>query len=706
MKQTLVLLIALVLALTQGMTAQEIVTNGFIADEATRLKGDVNGDGQVSIADVTELIDYILGSPSEDFIVENADVDGDGNVAIADITDLIDTILGVPSIQPEINVNTDVINFGNVPVGQSETMTFIVTGTNLTGALMLSSTSSRFTVDPRTIIPDENGAVNQVVTVTYTPNNAASNAGYIKISGGGIQPDTIRLSGRGVVPTITVNPDTIIFDGSTSPKTFTVTGYDLTGNLTVSSTTSQFTVSPRTITPDANGTVYKTVTVTWTPTSVGNHAGYITVSGGGAESKRVVVIYHQQVQPPEITTVPADTLEFGSVLVGQSKTLPLRITGQGLTGDLTVSSTTARFSVTPTTITPDENGAVNKIVTVTYTPTQAGVNGAWIKISGGGAETKKVYVHGKGVVPYLTVDPKSINYGTVLLGDSASRTVTITATNLTGDLTLKTTNNTRFKVNHKTSITLTPDANGAINETVTVTYKPTQAQSNGGYLLISGGGIQQDTVTLSGTCVASTLTVTPMSLDFGTVALGTSKSQSFTVMGTDLTENVTLTCSGSPYFSCSPTTITKSNATGGAIVTVTYQPTTVGTHTATITITSGSLSKTVSITGTCVAPTITVSPTSLSFGSIPIGSSKQMRFTVAGTGLTGNLNLSSSSSTVYSVSPSTITPDANGTVNKQVTVTFSPILVKTYTGTVTVSGGGAEAKTVSLTGKGIEETVY
>ncbi|MBQ3730828.1 MAG: dockerin type I repeat-containing protein, partial [Muribaculaceae bacterium] len=56
----------------------------------TPLKGDVNGDGEVNIADVNALIDIILkgtsGNPS-------ADVNGDGEVNIADVNSIIDIIL-------------------------------------------------------------------------------------------------------------------------------------------------------------------------------------------------------------------------------------------------------------------------------------------------------------------------------------------------------------------------------------------------------------------------------------------------------------------------------------------------------------------------------------------------------------------------------------------------------------------------------------
>ena len=54
--------------------------------------GDVNHDGQVSIADVTALIDYLLGN-TEAGCALCADVNEDSNVTIADVTTLIDTLL-------------------------------------------------------------------------------------------------------------------------------------------------------------------------------------------------------------------------------------------------------------------------------------------------------------------------------------------------------------------------------------------------------------------------------------------------------------------------------------------------------------------------------------------------------------------------------------------------------------------------------------
>ena len=54
---------------------------------------DVNKDGKLSIADVTALIDYLLGGDGSAIDVEAANVNGNDGVTIADVTALIDILL-------------------------------------------------------------------------------------------------------------------------------------------------------------------------------------------------------------------------------------------------------------------------------------------------------------------------------------------------------------------------------------------------------------------------------------------------------------------------------------------------------------------------------------------------------------------------------------------------------------------------------------
>ena len=61
------------------------------------MSGDVDGDGILSINDVTMIINYLLGRDLTDFNLDAADVDGNGRVNIDDVTELIDYLLGTLS---------------------------------------------------------------------------------------------------------------------------------------------------------------------------------------------------------------------------------------------------------------------------------------------------------------------------------------------------------------------------------------------------------------------------------------------------------------------------------------------------------------------------------------------------------------------------------------------------------------------------------
>ena len=58
-----------------------------------KMRGDVNGDGQLTIADVTTLIDYLLTGDPTGFYEVNAYINNDSSISIADVTWLIDMLL-------------------------------------------------------------------------------------------------------------------------------------------------------------------------------------------------------------------------------------------------------------------------------------------------------------------------------------------------------------------------------------------------------------------------------------------------------------------------------------------------------------------------------------------------------------------------------------------------------------------------------------
>lgn len=64
-----------------------------VASETPAVEGDVNNDGKVTIADVTALVNIILGHPGEGVNTDAADVNGDDKTTIADVTALVNLIL-------------------------------------------------------------------------------------------------------------------------------------------------------------------------------------------------------------------------------------------------------------------------------------------------------------------------------------------------------------------------------------------------------------------------------------------------------------------------------------------------------------------------------------------------------------------------------------------------------------------------------------
>lgn len=64
-----------------------------LAASSTR-KGDINGDGEVNVADVTTLVDYILGKSPTNCNESACDINGDNEINVSDVTSLVDIILG------------------------------------------------------------------------------------------------------------------------------------------------------------------------------------------------------------------------------------------------------------------------------------------------------------------------------------------------------------------------------------------------------------------------------------------------------------------------------------------------------------------------------------------------------------------------------------------------------------------------------------
>ena len=70
-----------------------ITIDGIIGGSSQILMGDANLDGDISVTDIITAVSYVLGEEPEVFGFANADMDGNGEISIADITAIVDLIL-------------------------------------------------------------------------------------------------------------------------------------------------------------------------------------------------------------------------------------------------------------------------------------------------------------------------------------------------------------------------------------------------------------------------------------------------------------------------------------------------------------------------------------------------------------------------------------------------------------------------------------
>ena len=187
----------------------------------------------------------------------------------------------------------------------------------------------------------------------------------------------------------------------------------------------------------------------------------------------------------------------------------------------------------------------------------------------------------------LSTNVSSLSFGNVVKNNTSSKTFTVSGSNLGTSITVSSSNGSIFSVS--------PTSLSATGGTVTVTFKPTAAQSYSGTITVSGGGLTK-TVSVSGTGteLPKKITTSVTSISDFSAQINKTQQKTFTVTGTNLTSNISVSSSNSTYFSVSPTSLSAS----GGTVTVTFKPTAIQNYSGTITLSStGATSVTVSLTG-------------------------------------------------------------------------------------------------------------
>ena len=220
-----------------------------------------------------------------------------------------------------------------------------------------------------------------------------------------------------------------------------------------------------------------------------------------------------------VIEVTPSSLDFGNTMVGYSANKSFLVKGENLSGPLSLTVATSRsddsdvFTIDRTSISADQ-AAKGVIVKVTYQPISVGtLNSTSICISGGGAESKSISLCGtavEGVLP-ITIFPASLSFSGVEVGNTETKefTVTVPVANVTDLIKLQPILNDdsgMFSISQQ-SFTALEAVNGV---KVKVTYQPTVAGKHNASVVISGNGVESQTVNLQGATFAeySTILVT------------------------------------------------------------------------------------------------------------------------------------------------------------------------------------------------------
>jgi hypothetical protein len=315
----------------------------------------------------------------------------------------------------------------------------------------------------------------------------------------------------------------------------------------------------------------------------------------------------------------------------------------------------------------------------------------------------------------VSVSPTSINFGSVNVGSSSQQQIKITNSTAFGvTITSVTVSGNYFSIS---GITAPLSLNIGVSATLTVTFAPKAAGSQTGSIVVQGRGFTAALdVTLSANGVASgtgpSVSAVPTSASLGSVPVGSSNSQTFTV-----TNHGTTTVSVSSE-SVSGTGFSLSGLADGAQISagksstfnVTFKPAKTGTVFGSASINFSASGKTVPLTvslsgtGVTATGTLQVSPTAMNFGDVLVGQSGSLSLKVSNT---GNSALTTSGGTISGSEFSMIGGLSGLTLQSgqsdTVTVVFKPAVTGSASGSVSIVAGGTTTS-VALSGTGTTGT--
>jgi len=307
----------------------------------------------------------------------------------------------------------------------------------------------------------------------------------------------------------------------------------------------------------------------------------------------------------------------------------------------------------------------------------------------------------------LLLGSSSLDFGSVTAG--TSKTLTVTASNggsASVTISSASVSSQYFSLsgpslpvtiavgqNATLSFVFTPNAAGPFSASVSIASDASNSPST---LSLSGTGVSNDQLTLN-----------PASQSFGSVTVGSQSNQTVTLTNnTGSNVNVSQVSVSGTGFKLSgispPLTLSASQNT---TFTVTFAPQSTGAATGSVTITSDAPNPTLSMTlsGTGVAVgALSSNPTSLSFGSVQVGSNQALSETVTNTGGSSvTISQVGISGTGFTVSGITAPVTLTAGQNVSFSVTFTPQSSGSASGSLTITSNASNPTlTIPVAGSG------
>ncbi len=398
----------------------------------------------------------------------------------------------------------------------------------------------------------------------------------------------------------------------------------------------------------------------------------------------------------------------------------MTLTSSG-TSPVTVSSaaiTGAGFTIVggslPVTLNPGQAVTLQ----VQFLPTSTGAASGQITISSDSSTGSTTVVALSGTSagapsPQLTVSATNLSFGNVTVNTATTQSLTLTSSG-TSPVTVSSAAITGAGftiVGGSLPVTLNP----AQAMTLQVQFNPAATGAASGQITISSNSSTGSTtvVALSGTSTAAPnpqLTVSATSLSFGSVTVNSEATQPLTLTSTGTSpvtvNSVAITGTGFTIVAQSfPVTL---NPTQSLTLQVRFDPTTAGTASGQITISSNSTTGGPALvalggTGTAANPQLTINAGSLSFGSIAVNTATAQTLTLTSTGTSP---VTVNSATISGAGFTIIGGGFPVTLNPQQTLTlqlqFKPATAGAQSGQITISSNSASGSTalVALSGTG------